>query len=120
LKKSLLWHPVCGRCYASAGKKDSSLDEKDSSRIREEVIRGILRYVAEHPDAKDTVEGIVKWWRLGDEVEWAENPVQEALDILISKGWLVKRDIAPLKSVYGVNKDHLGAIKNFLRASGNE
>lgn len=96
------------------------MDEKDSSRIREEVIRGILRYVAEHPDAKDTVEGIVKWWRLGDEVEWAENPVQEALDILISKGWLVKRDIAPLKSVYGVNKDHLGAIKNFLRASGNE
>jgi len=84
------------------------------------VIREILRYLVEHPDAKDTVEGIAKWWRSESQAEWGAAAVEESLDILVAKGWLTRRDIAPVKRVYGMNKDHLETIKNFLREVGPE
>ncbi len=77
------------------------------------MVQGILRYLVEHPDAKDTVEGIVKWWRLQDQVEWEKEEVQKALDFLTSNGWLSRREITPYKKIYGINKDKLEEIKNF-------
>ena len=81
----------------------------------EKAIQGILRYLIEHPDAKDTVEGIMKWWRLEGQLEWKWGAIQEALDVLVLKGWLVKREVTPSKKIYGMNKDRLEEIGNFLQ-----
>lgn len=94
------------------------MNEKDLPGRREKLIRGILRYLIEHPDAKDTVEGIVKWWRPESKVEWEKQAVRDAVDALASKGWLTKREISREETVYGVNKLHIAEIKNFLRETG--
>ena len=71
--------------------------DKDSPGNDEKVIRGILQYLVEHPDANDTCEGILKWWRPKDISEWGKEDVQKALDFLTSKGWLTERKTTRLK-----------------------
>ena len=82
------------------------------------VSREILRYLVEHPDAKDTIEGILKWW-LPDGHRWGSVDVQKALDLLTSKGWLTKRETIPSKEIYGINRNRLADIERFLLQSGS-
>jgi hypothetical protein len=79
------------------------------------VIQHILRYLVDHPDAKDTVQGIVRWWLPGGIAAWEEEAVQEALDVLVARGWLTQRQTTSSQQLYGVNKERLEAIKVFLQ-----
>jgi hypothetical protein len=40
--------------------------------------------------------------------------VQSAVDLLIVKGWLTKRGRIPSKEIYGMTKDRIPEIRNFL------
>lgn len=86
-----------------------------SGRCAQKASREILDYLVRHPDAKDTIEGILKWWL--PENEWDEEEVQEALDSLTSKGWLTKRQTTASQTVYGMNKDQRKEIDYFLNDS---
>jgi hypothetical protein len=96
------------------------LSYQDQPGGEEQVIRGILQYLVEHPDAKDTPEGIYKWWLPKGRSERGRDEVQKAVDFLTSKGWLTKRETARLKQIYGINKDRLQEIKNFLNSFDDE
>ena len=93
------------------------MSDKDSPGSDEKVIRGILQYCVEHPYAKDTPEGILKWWRLIDKSEWRKEDVQKALDALTAKGWLTKRNTSPPEKIYGFNKKFMEEIRKFLNES---
>ncbi len=90
---------------------------KDPPGSRDRAIRWILKYCVEHPDAKDTADGIYRWWLAEGQGTWRKEEVQKALDFLTSKGWLIKRGRAPSGEVYGINKDQLEEIKNFFNQS---
>ena len=94
----------------------STSPEKESSGRRQALMRQILQYLTAHPDAKDTVEGILKWWLPGHPVQWKKEEVQAALDHFVSKGWLAKRDLAASRELYCLKKDQLKTIKRFLQA----
>lgn len=79
------------------------------------VIQQILRYLIVHPDAKDTVQGILRWWLPKDPVEHSEGEVQEALDVLVTRRWLTKRQTTSSHKIYAMNKGKLEVIKAFLR-----
>jgi len=80
------------------------------------VIREILCYLVEHPDAKDTVDGIFKFWLPKGAVKQGKKEVQKALNFLvIKKGWLTERNPHSSEKLYGLNKVHLREIKIFLR-----
>jgi hypothetical protein len=91
---------------------------KDRPETNEKVIRGILQYLVEHPDAKDTAEGIYKWWLSKGRSQWGRDEVQEALDLLTTKRWLTRRGTIRSKEIYGINKERLQEIKNYLQQSG--
>jgi hypothetical protein len=75
--------------------------------------------MVEHPDAKDTLEGIYKWWLLPKGYsERGKDEVQKALDLLTSKGWLTKRGTVPSREFYGINRDRLQEIRSFLQQFG--
>jgi hypothetical protein len=63
------------------------------------------------------MEGILKWWSPDGHV-WGRGEVQDALDLLTSKGWLTKRGTVPSKEIYGINKDRLQEIRSFLLQPG--
>jgi hypothetical protein len=81
------------------------------------MAREIMSYWVERPDAKDTIEGIQKWWLLQKNVpQRSRIDVQRALDYLTSKGWLIKREIAASTDLYGINPTRMDEIKKFLRS----
>lgn len=90
------------------------MSEKDSPGSSEQVVREILEYLIEHPDAKDTIEGISKWWRPEGRSEWRQDEVQQGLDSLASKGWLIVRDLFPPQKVYSFNKKRIKEIREYL------
>jgi hypothetical protein len=83
----------------------------------EKVTREILGYLLEHPDAKDTVDGVIKWWLPEDLVDRGKKTVQEVLEILVSRGWLTERNVTSSEKIYGMKKDRLEEIENFLRGA---
>ncbi len=94
--------------------KTKQFSDKDSSGRLEKVIREILHYCVHYPDAKDTPEGILKWWLAEGRGEWGKEDIQKALDMLTSKGWLLKRKTRQSEEIYGLNKEHLQEITDFL------
>jgi len=90
--------------------------KSDRPRRRSDTVsRAILHYWVKCPDAKDTLEGIRTWWLPGDFVNWKTVTVQEALDVLVSRGWVTERKCGSSKKLYGLNRDRLKEIQDFLR-----
>lgn len=95
-------------------KRAIPLKEEGPSESLMAAAREILNYLVEYPDAKDTMEGILKWWLPDLDPKWGEKEVMGALDLLVLKGWVNRLEIAPLQKIYSLNKDNLKAIKSFL------
>jgi hypothetical protein len=93
------------------------LSEQGASGSSEEVAREILQYLIDHPDAKDTIEGIRKWWRPKGQPEWRQDEVQQGLHSLVSRGWLAVRNLSPSQKVYGLNKQWIKEIREYLLKS---
>jgi hypothetical protein len=97
------------------------LDGKGSPGGYGKAIHGILHHSIKHPDAKDTVEGVLKWWIPKTFGERGTEEVQKALDILTSRGWLTVRNVSPSQKIYGVNKKFMKDIRIFLiESEGNK
>jgi hypothetical protein len=94
--------------------KTKQSSDKDSAGKIDKVIRGILHYCVHYPDAKDTPEGILKWWLTEGQGEWGKEDIQTALDMLTAKGWLLKRKTRQSEEIYGLNKEHLQEITDFM------
>jgi hypothetical protein len=50
-----------------------------------------LAYLARHPQAQDTLEGIVQWWLLEQRLYRTTSEVRTALEALVAKGQIVAR-----------------------------
>jgi len=94
--------------------------KSDRRRRRSDTVsRAILRYLVKYPDAKDTLEGIRDWWLPGDFVNREKLTVQDALDVLVSRGWVTEGRRGSSEKIYGLNKNRLKEIQDFLRQPGS-
>jgi len=67
----------------------SSADRPDAGPLVEPaVVEAILDYLARHPHASDTLEGIAEWWVLRREARLEVERVARALDWLTGRGVL--------------------------------
>lgn len=48
----------------------------------------ILEYLARHPDAQDTIDGILHWWLLDACIRKWASKIAETLDLLVQEGFL--------------------------------
>ena len=92
------------------------MEERSLPQGPKEITRIILAYLVDHPDAKDTVEGILTFWVKQQDIQ-AKEQVQMALDELVKRDWLIKRELTSDEKFYGINKQMLGDITSFLRSS---
>jgi hypothetical protein len=82
------------------------------------LIREILIHVVRHPDAKDTLDGIHKFWLSARTAQQSRNKVHDALEYLSEqKHWLTKKTAGTAVTLFGVNKDRADEIREFLSAS---
>lgn len=71
----------------------------------------ILAYLLQHPQAEDTLEGIVSWWLLERKIEFATLEVERTLAALVSQNLLIERNDANSRKHYRVNQSMLDAIR---------
>ena len=65
----------------------SALEQADE--LREMVLREmVLRYLAEHPEAMDTLEGIAEWWIMREQLRVDLQRLARVLDDLTAQGIL--------------------------------
>ena len=78
------------------------------------IAHEILAYLAEHPDAQDTLEGIAEWWLLERCIRRRLDEVQEAIGVLVSEGLVTERIQADAQPRYQVNPQRLPQIEELL------
>lgn len=90
---------------------------------RSRVAGEILAYLVEHPDARDTLEGIVQWWLLEQEIKKWVAEVKAALADLIGEGLVIEERGADAKLHYRLNQplaEEAGLLKGKPGQSGDE
>jgi hypothetical protein len=55
-----------------------------------QIAREILSYLSAHPDAQDTLDGIVQWWLRERKSDQHTTLVQEVLGDLVTQGLIEK------------------------------
>lgn len=94
------------------------MQNDESSDESSLLIREILAYVVKHPDAKDTVDGIHKFWLSAQTAHQSRGKVREALEFLSEqKRWLTKKNAGGAVTLYSLDKDRVDEIQDFLHAS---
>lgn len=76
------------------------------------IIQEILNYLVVNKDAKDTFDGILEWWLPNDYAN-RRTEVQDTLDFLILKKWLIKQETLASQKIYGINHERFDEIKAF-------
>lgn len=65
---------------------NGTLRKRETSRMAKEIIA----YLADHPDAQDTLEGIAEWWLLERKIMGQTKLIREALAELVNDGFIVE------------------------------
>ncbi|HQY07119.1 MAG: hypothetical protein IPG57_10185 [Burkholderiales bacterium] len=73
--------------------------EGDNSLV-EQAARGVLSYLAAHPEAGDSAVGIAQWWLPMMQMDFSLEVVQQALDQLVERGMLQRRQLADGGYIY--------------------
>ena len=93
------------------------MDRPAFSEHNDALVWLILGYLSSHPDAKDTVDGVEKWWLNAMEIDMHSSTVRGSLDHLVKLGWLVSYRRQGSGVVYGLNRDRREQLRKFLEAS---
>jgi hypothetical protein len=75
----------------------------------------ILAYLHAHPDAQDTLEGIVEWWLLHQKIKHQTERVEQALAALIERGLIRARAGTDSRVHYRIERDRWQEIELLLK-----
>lgn len=75
---------------------------KDSDDDIQSVADEVIEYLANNPNAVDSLEGITTWWLGQQRYLSALNTVQHALDMLVSSGKVIKSSTSDNREVYSL------------------
>lgn len=87
------------------------MEKAETSNIRQEI----LSYLIEHPNAQDTLEGIMNWWLLERQIKHWTVQVEAALAELAEQGVVVEQTGQDGKKHYRVNRGKLGKLHPKLK-----
>jgi hypothetical protein len=76
-------------------------DESSPTRDERVIARAILRYLATHPEAKDTMDGIAEWWL--ERTPSERRAVERAVALLLSHGAILETRRRGLPPYYQAN-----------------
>ena len=74
----------------------------------------ILAYLDKHPDAQDTLEGIVDWWLLEQHIERQIEGVREALGGLVAQRLVLESKGKNSRIHYRLNRRRAKAIRTLI------
>jgi hypothetical protein len=78
----------------------------------------ILSYLASHPEAQDTLEGIAEWWLLKQRVVEVVGNLETVLYDLVSKEFVLVSKLADGRLCYQFNRKMEKEVRKRLRDVG--
>lgn len=81
---------------------------------KKEIVREILAYLTDHPEAQDTLEGIVQWWLLERKIKFRAEEVVKAISELQERGFLLEHRGRGAKCLYRINKTKRNEIQALI------
>ena len=95
------------------------MNRPDFSEDNNVVAWLILGYLCSHPDAKDTAEGIGRWWLRGEGIEADRDVVRGSLAYLENRGWLTAAGghVGLIRD--GLNKTRQDELQQFLQSQSS-
>ncbi len=90
---------------------------KNDLRILEksQISSEILVYLIKHPDAQDTLDGILQWWILEREIKYQTKLVKEAIKELVANGFVLEHKSRDSHNHYRINRSKYGEIKALFK-----
>ena len=79
----------------------------DDVRVRS-IAEEVETYLARHPQALDSVAGILRWWLPRLRLEEAVADVERALDLLVERGVVSRRQLPDGRWLYGRPEERAG------------
>jgi hypothetical protein len=83
----------------------------DESKIGNEI----LAYLVDHPNARDTLEGIVEWWLLEQQIKFQTARVKDALSDLVARGLILVHKGLDSQTHYRINQKKYEEIKKLVK-----
>lgn len=80
-----------------------------------QIVIEVLRYLISHPEAKDTVQGIKRWWLGSSILTPIDSEVEEALAFIAREGFLEERSVTPQQRVFAAKAGSLKPARRFLQ-----
>lgn len=82
----------------------------DNRSIFLEQRKSILRYLAEHPHAADTLEGVVVWWLSRQRFNDTRAAIEQVLEELVVEGLVTKKYSLDNTVIYGSSTPESGGM----------
>ncbi len=87
---------------------------------KSQIAREILTYLADHPDAQDTLEGIMQSWLPGRGNRFKPTMVQEVVKDLVLEGTILETKTPGSQTVYRFNLAKRNRMKEMLKKKGKK
>jgi hypothetical protein len=82
---------------------------------REEISNAILHYLLRHPQAQDTLEGIVHWWLLEERINRRTLEISEAVRNLVEQNLLIEKKLSNADALYSLNRRKTKLIESIVK-----
>ena len=88
----------------------------DQINVKKKQLRDeILQYLIDHPNAQDTVKGIVTWWFLERTIKPRTTLVEEVLKKLVADGLVIAHKGSDSQTRYKMNRMRRKKIISLLQ-----
>lgn len=87
---------------------------------KSQIARAILAYLADHPDAQDTLEGIAQSWLHDQGKKYKPTMVQEVVKDLVLEGTILETKIPGSQTLYRFNLAKRNRMKEMMIKMGKK
>ncbi len=87
---------------------------------KSQIAREILTYLNKHPNAQDTLDGILQVWFLDRKDRYKPTIVQEVLKDLVLEGTILEEKIPGSNTIYRLNPAKRDRMKNLSKHAGEK
>jgi hypothetical protein len=85
-----------------------------------QIARSILTYLEDHPDAQDTLDGIIQSWLPDQGNQFKPTMVREVVKDLVLEGTILETKITGSQTVYRINLAKRNRMKDLLKKMGKK
>ena len=82
------------------------MNDDQNRRLESDPVHAILAYLASHPHAADSAEGVARWWLGPGGSAFALSDVESALNQLVARQALRQESLSDGTTLYSKNGKH--------------